>query len=35
MLVGLDAAAPYAGDLPKSDDLTYFVVHPCHPPVVR
>lgn len=34
MLVCLDAAAPYAGDLPKRDDLTYFVVHPCHPPVV-
>ncbi len=29
----LDAAAPFAGHLPKRDDLTYFVTHPCHPPI--
>jgi D-apionate oxidoisomerase len=33
MLVVLDAAAPFAGHLPKRDDLTYFVTHPCHPPI--
>ena len=34
MLICLDAAAPYAGDLPQRADLSYFVTHPCHPPVV-
>jgi D-apionate oxidoisomerase len=29
----LDAAAPFAGHLPKRDDLAYFITHPCHPPV--
>jgi D-apionate oxidoisomerase len=34
MLLILDAAAPYAGVLPKDrPDLTYFVGHPCHPPL--
>jgi hypothetical protein len=33
MVMTLDAAAPFAGHLPKRDDLTYFVTHPCHPPV--
>lgn len=33
MLVILDAAAPFAGHLPERDDLTYFVTHPCHPPI--
>ena len=33
MLVVLDAAAPFAGHLPKREDLTYFVTHPCHPPI--
>ena len=33
MIMTLDAAAPFAGHLPKRDDLTYFVTHPCHPPV--
>ena len=33
MLIALDAAAPYAGDMPKRDDLVYFVTHPCHPPL--
>ncbi|WP_075214417.1 phosphogluconate dehydrogenase C-terminal domain-containing protein [Mongoliimonas terrestris] len=34
MLLILDAAAPYADDLPKDrPDLTYFVGHPCHPPL--
>ena len=29
----LDAAAPYAGVLPERADVTYFVGHPCHPPL--
>ncbi|CAN5257542.1 phosphogluconate dehydrogenase C-terminal domain-containing protein [soil metagenome] len=33
IVVILDAAAPFAGHLPKRDDLTYFVTHPCHPPI--
>jgi hypothetical protein len=33
MVVALDAAAPFAGHLPKRDDLVYFVTHPCHPPI--
>ncbi|WP_173934569.1 phosphogluconate dehydrogenase C-terminal domain-containing protein [Chelativorans sp. Marseille-P2723] len=34
MLLILDAAAPYAGVLPEDrPDLTYFVGHPCHPPL--
>lgn len=35
MLVCLDPAAPYAGELPERADVTYFVTHPCHPPVVN
>lgn len=33
MIVVLDAAAPFAGHLPQRSDLTYFVTHPCHPPL--
>jgi len=33
MVVCLDAAGPFAGHLPKRDDVTYFVTHPCHPPI--
>lgn len=34
MLLILDAAAPYADVLPKDrPDLTYFIGHPCHPPL--
>ena len=33
MVVALDAAAPFAGHLPARSDLTYFVTHPCHPPI--
>ncbi len=35
MLICLDPAAPHAGRLPKRDDVTYFVTHPCHPPVIN
>lgn len=33
IVVVLDAAAPYAGHLPERADITYFVTHPCHPPI--
>ena len=35
MVVALDPAAPFAGELPKRPDVTYFVSHPCHPPIVN
>jgi hypothetical protein len=34
MVICLDPAAPYAGQLPAREDVTYFVVHPCHPPLI-
>ena len=30
-LIVLDAAAPFAGEMPERDDVTYFCTHPCHP----
>lgn len=33
MLYCLDGAAPFAGHLPERADITYFVCHPCHPPI--
>lgn len=33
ILIALDAAAPFAGELPARADLSIFVAHPCHPPV--
>lgn len=33
MIVVLDAAAPFAGQLPQRQDINYFVTHPCHPSV--
>lgn len=33
IVIILDAAAPYAGHLPERADITYFVTHPCHPPI--
>ena len=33
ILIALDAAAPFAGELPDRPDLTIFVAHPCHPSV--
>jgi len=35
MVICLDPAAPHAGVLPNRGDITYFVTHPCHPPVVN
>jgi len=32
-VVVLDAAAPHAGEMPERADVTYFVTHPCHPPI--
>jgi D-apionate oxidoisomerase len=31
IVVGLDPAAAYAEVMPKRDDVTYFIAHPCHP----
>ena len=33
IVIALDAAAPYAGHLPERADISYFVTHPCHPPI--
>ena len=35
VVVMLDAAAPHAGELPERADVTYFVTHPCHPPLFK
>lgn len=35
MMILLDPAAPYGGELPQREDITYFVCHPCHPPIVN
>ncbi|MGL4404130.1 MAG: phosphogluconate dehydrogenase C-terminal domain-containing protein, partial [Notoacmeibacter sp.] len=32
-LIVLDAAAPWAGEMPERGDVTYFCTHPCHPPL--
>lgn len=32
-IIMLDAAAPHAGELPDRKDVTFFVAHPCHPPL--
>jgi hypothetical protein len=34
MVICLDPAAPHGGELPDRKDVTYFITHPCHPPVV-
>lgn len=33
MVMCLDPAAPHGGELPERSDISYFVVHPCHPPL--
>ena len=33
MIVSLDPAAAYAEVIPIREDLTYYVSHPCHPPI--
>ncbi|HZG58622.1 phosphogluconate dehydrogenase C-terminal domain-containing protein [Paenibacillus sp.] len=32
-LILLDPAAAHMGELPERADITYFIAHPCHPPV--
>jgi hypothetical protein len=34
-VIVLDAAAPYAGEMPARDDVTYFCAHPCHPHILE
>ena len=34
-IIVLDAAAPYAGEMPERDDVTYFCSHPCHPHILE
>ncbi|MEP3046138.1 MAG: phosphogluconate dehydrogenase C-terminal domain-containing protein [Roseibium sp.] len=33
IMIALDAAAPFAGHFPERSDVTFFVTHPCHPPI--
>lgn len=33
LIIILDAAAPHSGILPQREDISYFVTHPCHPPL--
>lgn len=35
LVICLDPAAPHGGELPPREDIAYFVVHPCHPPIVN
>ena len=35
MVICLDPAAPWGGELAERKDISYFVCHPCHPPVVN
>lgn len=35
LVILLDPAAPHGGELPERKDIGYFVVHPCHPPIVK
>ena len=35
LIICLDPAAPHGGELPARPDIAYFVVHPCHPPIVN
>ena len=34
-VIVLDAAAPYAGEMPERSDVTYFCTHPCHPHILE
>ena len=35
LVICLDPAAPYGGQLASRRDISYFVVHPCHPPLIN
>jgi hypothetical protein len=34
LVICLDPAAPHGGELPERAGISYFITHPCHPPVV-
>ncbi|MGR3651415.1 MAG: phosphogluconate dehydrogenase C-terminal domain-containing protein [Roseovarius sp.] len=34
-VIVLDAAAPFAGEMPDREDVTYFCTHPCHPHILE
>lgn len=34
-VIVLDAAAPFAGEMPEREDVTYFCTHPCHPHILE
>jgi hypothetical protein len=34
MLMVLDASAAFGGELPERDDISFFITHPCHPPII-
>lgn len=34
-VIVLDAAAPFAGQMPERADVTYFCTHPCHPHILE
>jgi hypothetical protein len=35
LVICLDPAAPHGGELPARPEISYFLVHPCHPPVIN
>lgn len=35
LLMLLDPAAPHGGEIPERSDISIFVCHPCHPPIVN
>jgi D-apionate oxidoisomerase len=35
MVICLDVCAAYAGKLPQQSGISYFIVHPCHPPFMN
>lgn len=35
IVICLDPAAPHGGELPAREDISYFITHPCHPPVIH
>lgn len=35
IVICLDPAAPYSGELPERSDISYFIAHPCHPSIAN
>lgn len=35
LVICLDVCAAYAGQLPQIEGISYFIVHPCHPPFLN